>query len=43
MNTNNFWKNIPIWFKTKDTWVVSKDLDHVVKLILFYLYMDIIY
>lgn len=23
MNTNNFWKNVPIWFKTKDTWVVS--------------------
>ena len=23
MNTNNFWKNIPTWFKTKDTWVVS--------------------
>lgn len=20
---NNFWKNIPTWFKTKDTWVVS--------------------
>lgn len=23
MNTNNFWKNIPTWFKTKDEWVVS--------------------
>ena len=23
MNTENFWKNIPTWFKTKDTWVVS--------------------
>ena len=21
--SNNFWKNIPTWFKTKDTWVVS--------------------
>ena len=20
---NNFWKNIPTWFKTKDTWTVS--------------------
>lgn len=23
MNTNNFWKNIPTWFKTKEEWVVS--------------------
>ena len=23
MSTKNFWKNIPTWFKTKDTWVVS--------------------